>query len=86
MVELKRELQSIKINLRKSDEGALQLCSKDDIRKEIGRSPDYADALAISFGNFKDKIILDENFRPLEDEGMGYRVESMANIDIYNLL
>jgi len=86
VVELKRELQSIKINLRKSDEGALQLCSKDDIRREIGRSPDYADALAISFGNFKDKVILDEQFRPIEDEGAGYRVESMAQIDVHSLL
>lgn len=85
VVELKRELQSIKINLRKSDEGPLLLCSKDDIRKEIGRSPDYADALALTFSNFKDKIVLDESFRAIGDEDT-YRVETMEGVDVYNLL
>lgn len=85
VVELKRELQSIKINLRKSDEGPLLLCSKDEIRKEIGRSPDYADALALTFSNFKDKVILDERFQPLEDFGT-YRVENLDGIDVHNLL
>jgi hypothetical protein len=85
VVELKRELQSIKINLRKSDEGPLLLCSKDDIRKEIGRSPDYTDALALTFSNFKDKIVLDESFRAICDEDT-YRVETMEGVDVYNLL
>lgn len=84
IVELKRELQSIKINLRKSDEGPLQLCSKDDIRKEIGRSPDYADALALTFSNFKDKIVLDERFQEIDDDN--YRIDSMENLDVHKLL
>lgn len=47
VVELKRELQSIEYNLRKSDDGKIYLCSKDEIRKRIGRSPDCISGDAI---------------------------------------
>ena len=64
VIELKRELQCVEYNLRKSDDGKIALGPKDDIRKRLGHSPDRADAVALTFAGFKDKII--KNARGLE--------------------
>ena len=45
--ELKRELQATRYKLNNSNK--LQIIPKDEIKLNIGRSPDYADALALSF-------------------------------------
>lgn len=62
IVELRRELQCVDINTRKTDDGKIFLAPKDDIRKKLGgRSPDIADAFALTFAGFKDKIVRDKN-------------------------
>ena len=45
--EIRRELQATKYKLNNSNR--LQLIAKDEIKLNLGRSPDYADALALSF-------------------------------------
>ena len=45
--EVRRELQATKYKLNNSNR--LQLIPKDEIKLNLGRSPDYADALALSF-------------------------------------
>lgn len=45
--ELKRELRATRYKLNSSNK--LQIIAKDEIKLNIGRSPDYADALALSF-------------------------------------
>ena len=45
--EIRRELQATKYKLNNSNR--LQLIPKDEIKLNLGRSPDYADALALSF-------------------------------------
>ena len=47
--ELKRELQATRYKLNSSNR--LQIIPKDEIKLNIGRSPDYADALALSFND-----------------------------------
>jgi len=85
VVELKRELQNIEYNLRKSDDGKIYLCSKDEIRKRLGRSPDEADALALTFAGFKDKIIKKDNGLDIEDNS-NYAVDTFTNINTLNLV
>lgn len=85
VIEVKRELQSVEYNLRKSDEGVIYLCSKDDIRKRIGRSPDRADALALTFAGFKDKIIRNDRGIEIDDSG-DYKVENFDNVNTLNLI
>jgi hypothetical protein len=78
-------LQSIEYNLRKSDEGKIWLCSKDEIRKRLGRSTDRSDAFALTFGGFKDKIV--RNSRGITiDTNEDYSVQSLDNIDSLNLI
>ncbi len=86
IVEIKRELQAVEYNLRKSDEGKIWLCSKDDIRKKIGRSPDRADALALTFAGFKDKVIKDKAGRLIEFDDSEYMVNDMKSYDFRNYL
>lgn len=45
--EIRRELQATRYKLNSSNK--LQIIAKDEIKLNIGRSPDYADALALSF-------------------------------------
>lgn len=45
--EIRRELQATRYKLNNSNK--LQIIPKDEIKLAIGRSPDYADALALSF-------------------------------------
>lgn len=45
--EIRRELQATKYKLSNSNK--LQIIAKDEIKLALGRSPDYADALALSF-------------------------------------
>lgn len=85
VIEVKRELQSIEYNLRKSDEGVIYLCSKDDIRKRIGRSPDRADALALTFSGFKDKIVRNDRGIFIDDSD-DYKVDNFDNVDTLNLI
>ncbi len=47
--EIRRELQATKYKLNNSNR--LQLIPKDEIKLNLGRSPDYADALALSFND-----------------------------------
>ena len=85
VVELKRELQCIEYNLRKSDDGKIALGPKDDIRKKLGHSPDRADAVALTFAGFKDKMIKNERGVELDDDS-DYSVQSMENIDTLDLI
>ena len=85
VVELRRELQAIEYNLRKSDEGKIWLCSKDDIRKKLGHSTDRADAFALTFGGFKDKIVRNERGVELEDSSE-YRIDDLSNFDPLEML
>lgn len=85
VVELRRELQSIEYNLRKTDEGIIYLGSKDDIRKRIGRSPDRADAFALTFAGFSDRIVRDSMGNEIDLDGSNYRVDSFDNIDVLEL-
>ena len=45
--EIRRELQATRYKLNSANK--LQIIPKDEIKLAIGRSPDYADALALSF-------------------------------------
>ena len=45
--EIRRELQATKYKLSNSNK--LQLIPKETIKLNLGRSPDYADALALTF-------------------------------------
>ena len=85
VVELKRELQCIEYNLRKSDDGKIALGPKDDIRKKLGHSPDRADAVALTFAGFKDKMIKNDRGIEIDDSGE-YSVQSMDNIDTLDLI
>ena len=85
VVEVRRELQSIEYNLRKSDDGKIYLCSKDDIRKRIGRSPDAVDALALTFAGFKDKVIKTDRWLDIEDNG-DYQIDSFNGVDTLSLI
>lgn len=68
VIQLRRELQCIEINTRKSDDGKIFLGAKDDIRKKLnGKSPDIADAFALTFSGFKDKIVKDKNGMTIDD-------------------
>lgn len=85
-VRLKRELSLIEIDLRKSDDGKLTLVSKDLIREKLnGKSPDIADALALTFAGHNDRIVKDRYGQPLT-ENSGYSVRSFEGIDTLNLL
>lgn len=91
VIELKRELQAVEYNLRKSDDGKIALGPKDDIRKKLGHSPDRADAVALTFAGPKDTIIRDK--RGLEIGLTGdmaiegdYMVQKFDNIDTTSLL
>lgn len=85
VIELRRELQYIEYNLRKSDDGKIALAPKDDIRKLLGRSPDRADAFVLTFAGFKDKIIRDSHGREIEDDSM-YKVEDFSKINTLGLI
>lgn len=90
-IELKRELQAIEYNLRKSDDGKIALGPKDDIRKKLGHSPDRADAVALTFAGPKDKVVRDKRGLSLEDgidfaaEG-DYYVQNYSNMDTTELI
>jgi hypothetical protein len=91
IVELKRELQAVEYNLRKSDDGKIALGPKDDIRKRLGHSPDRADAVALTFAGFKDRLIKDARGRFIEhSDGFAqdgdYAVYTFENIDTTRLL
>lgn len=87
IVELKRELQCVEFNLRKSDEGKIALGPKDDIRKKLGHSPDRADAVALTFAGYKDKLVKDKRGLSIDDDDYeGYKVFSLDNIDTTKLL
>ena len=90
VIELKRELQAVEYNLRKSDDGKIALGPKDDIRKKLGHSPDRADAVALTFAGFKDKIVknargitIEHGQDAMEGDYMTYNYD---NIDTTNLL
>lgn len=85
VVEIRRELQSIEYNLRKTDEGVVYLASKDEIRKKIGRSPDRADAFALTFAGFEDRIIKNERGIDLDLDSADYHVDSYQEIDVMEL-
>lgn len=85
VVELRRELQSIEYNLRKSDEGKIWLCSKDEIRKRLGRSTDRSDAFALTFGGFKDKIVRDARGLEIDSDG-DYTIQTLDDVDTLNLI
>lgn len=70
VIELKRELTAVEYNLRKSDDGKIALGPKDDMRKKLGHSPDRADAVALTFAGFKDRII--KNARGVELDVDGF--------------
>lgn len=83
VVNLRRELQCIQYNLRKSDEGKIYLCSKDDIRKVLGHSTDIADALALTFSGSVDKVVRKKNGEAIESELVSsYVVQSMEDYDV----
>ena len=91
VIELKRELQAVEYNLRKSDDGKIALGPKDDIRKKLGHSPDRADAVALTFAGFKDKVI--KNSRGVEISSNSeyaqdgdYFVQDYSKIDTRNLI
>ena len=90
IIELKRELQAVEYNLRKSDDGKIALGPKDDIRKKLGHSPDRADAVALTFAGFKDRIIKNSRGIELVDSGYAqdgdYMVQNYVNIDVRSLL
>lgn len=81
VVELKRELQAIEYNLRKSDEGKIYLCSKDEIRKKLGRSTDISDAFALTFAGFKDRLVRDAHGRKIDLDNGEYKVFDNKNYD-----
>lgn len=85
-IELKRELQAIEWNLRKSDDGKIWLCSKDDIRKKLHRSTDYADAFVLTFAGFKDRVVQDAYGRKIDLDGDSYKVFDQKGYDFRNYL
>lgn len=85
IIELKRELQCVEYNLRKSDDGKIALGPKDDIRKKLGHSPDRADAVALTFAGFKDRMIKNERGVSLDDD-VEYVVQNYDNIDTTALI
>lgn len=90
VVELKRELQYIEYNLRKSDDGKIALGPKDDIRKRLGHSPDRADAVALTFAGFKDAMVRDIRGGELSNNDFAddgdYVVNNFNNVDTTRLL
>lgn len=91
IVELKRELQAVEYNLRKSDDGKIALGPKDDMRKKLGHSPDRADAVALTFAGHKDVLVRDKRGLSLEgaedfaQEG-DYYVQKFDNLDTTGLI
>lgn len=87
IIELRRELQAVEYNLRKSDDGQIALGPKDDIRKKLGHSPDRADAVALTFAGYKDKLVKNERGISIDDDGLvQYKVFNFENIDTTKLL
>lgn len=87
VIELKRELQCIEYNLRKSDDGIIALGPKDDIRKKLGHSPDRADAVALTFAGFQDKLVKNERGISIEDDDVGgYVIQRFDQMDTTNLI
>ena len=86
IIELKRELQAIEWNLRKSDDGKIWLCSKDDIRKKLHRSTDYADAFVLTFAGFKDRVVQDAYGHKIDLDGDSYKVFDQKGYDFRNYL
>lgn len=90
VVELRRELTAVEYNLRKSDDGKIALGPKDDIRKILGHSPDRADAVALTFAGFKDRIIRNGRGIEITDGNYAsdgdYYVNKYDKIDVFNLL
>lgn len=90
IIELKRELQAVEYNLRKSDDGKIALGPKDDIRKKLGHSPDRADAVALTFAGFSDKIIKNARGIELDDTDFAndgdYKVFNFDNMDTTQLI
>ena len=91
IVELKRELQAVEYNLRKSDDGKIALGPKDDMRKKLGHSPDRADAVALTFAGHKDVLVRDK--RGLSVEGAedfaqegDYYLQKFDNLDTTGLI
>lgn len=86
VVELRRELQAVEYNLRKSDDGQIALGPKDDIRKKLGHSPDRADAVALTFAGYKDRLVKNERGISIDEDSSDYRVFSYDDIDTTRLL
>lgn len=86
VVEIKRELQAIEYNLRKSDEGRIFLCSKDDIRNRLGRSPDLVDSLALTFAGFKDNIVKTRNGLSIDLYTDDYKVYDTSKHNFRNYI
>ena len=90
IIELKRELQAVEYNLRKSDDGKIALGPKDDIRKKLGHSPDRADAVALTFAGYKDKLLRDKRGLNVQDTDYAqegdYTVQTFDNIDVRTLI
>lgn len=86
VIELRRELQCIEYNLRKSDDGKIALGPKDDIRKKLGHSPDRADAVALTFAGYKDKLVKNERGVTIEENESEYKVFSYDGLDTTSLL
>lgn len=90
IIELKRELQCVEYNLRKSDDGKIALGPKDDIRKSLGHSPDRADAVALTFAGYKDKLVRNERGIELNSDGFAndgdYYVQSFDKMDTTGLI
>ena len=85
VIELKREMQCVEYNLRKSDDGTIALGPKDDIRKKLGHSPDRCDALALTFAGFEDKIVKDARGFSIGDDS-NYARTTINDIDIFGLI
>lgn len=90
IIELRRELTAVEYNLRKSDDGKIALGPKDDIRKVLGHSPDRADAVALTFAGFKDRIIRNARGIEINEDGFtsegDYYVNKYDNVDVWSLL
>ena len=86
VVELRRELQCVEYNLRKSDDGKIALGPKDDIRKKLGHSPDRADAVALTFAGYKDRLVKNERGVSIDENDADYKVFSYDNVDTTSLL
>ena len=90
IIELRRELTAVEYNLRKSDDGKIALGPKDDIRKKLGHSPDRADAVALTFAGFKDRIVRNERGIEISSGNYAndgdYFVNKYDDIDVWSLL